>query len=195
MKQEKKLFFIFQMVVAIISFVAIIFLVIDFINVLPQCRAYKYSIDDVQIVLYKTSVGKIVNYMTTTDTTNFVKLATNALLTFFRYLNPVCILFILIIALICFIYAIYDKKTSKAYTSYLPFIAIISLIFIGKYLVSAGIFGLFYDESMISIGTSLTIMAYFQLLCNIALIAGLLLFIIKFIISLIYLFKTQESHQ
>ena len=195
MKQEKKLFFIFQMVVAILSFVAIIFLIIDFINVLPQCRAYKYSIDDVQIILYKTSVGKIVNYMTTTDTTNFMKLATNALLTFLRYLNPLCVFFILIIALICFIYAIYDKKTSKAYTSYLPFIAIITLIFIGKYIVSAGIFGLFYDESMKSIGIALTIMAYFQLICNLALISGLLLFVLKFIFSLIYLFKTQENHR
>ena len=99
MSKRKIIYFIFQTIVALASLAAIVFIIIDFIHTLPLRRAYQYSIDDVQPILYQTSVGKIVLYMQTTNTENFLILAKEAVLTFLRYLHPCELLNLLLLLL------------------------------------------------------------------------------------------------
>lgn len=196
MSKRKIIYFIFQTIVALTSLAAIVFIIIDFIHTLPLCRAYQYSIDDVQPILYQTSVGKIVLYMQTTNTENFLILAKEAVLTFLRYLHPICIVFLVFIIFILGVYSFSDNQENKDLFSYCSFLIQIALVYLAKYLLSAAIFGIFYASNMASIGTGLTIMSYFILFANLVLIFYCTLFFLKWCFSFKpFIRQIRENHQ
>ncbi len=196
MNKRKVIYFIFQNLIAIVSFLAIVFILFDFINTLPLCKAYQYSIDDVQPILYQTSVGKIVLYMQTTNTDNFLILAKEAILTFFRYLHPICIIFLIFFAILLGIKGFLEEENTKDFWSYSPFFLQLFLIYLLKYLLSAAIFGIFYNSSIASIGTGLTIMGYFILIINLVLVFYCVLFILKWIFSIKpFIHQIRENRQ
>ena len=195
MDKKKIIFFSFQTLVAIGAIIAIIYVLIDFIHTLPLCKAYLYSLDDVQPILYQNAVGKVVLYMQSTDTENFLILAKEAILSFLRYLHPICIVFLIFTILSLGFYSFSNEKEGKNYLSYLPFFTQLILVYLGKFLVSAAIFGVFYRANIRSIGTGLTAMSYCILIANLVIIFYCTLFILKFILSIKpFIHQIRENH-
>lgn len=89
--------------------------------------------------------------MQTTNTENFLILAKEAVLTFLRYLHPICIVFLVFIIFILGVYSFSDDQENKDLFSYCSFLIQIALVYLAKYLLSAAIFGIFYASNMVSI--------------------------------------------
>ena len=197
MDKSKKIFLIFQSFVGIVSFLACFFIILDCVHFIPVCGAYRYSIEDIQPLLYKTSVGKVVSYMQTTETSNFFVLAKEDILAFLRYMHPVCILFLILLLISLGFYCFSPILSKKTFYSYIPYFGKIMLCYLTKFLIAASIFGIFFNDTMKSIGTSLAIIGYTSILFNGFLIFYCVLFILKWIFALISFirFKTLENPQ
>lgn len=193
MKLEKWIYYAFVILVAICSCIAIGFLFVDIIHFGSMCTSYKHSMNTVEPLFYKNSVGKVVLAMPITDSNHFIILAKEAIIAFFRCMNPMCLVFLFFICANLLLLLVFERKTHyEEYQNYLWFLGFLCLLYVLKFLACAAVFGIAYSGSMRSIGVGLTIIGYVGIIFNLILIAFLVLFIVKAILLVKNLVKANE---
>ena len=197
MKKEQWTYFIYQIIIAIGSIIAMAFIIVDIIHFAPLCIGFRYSMNDLEPLFYKTSVGKVVAFMPITESNHFFLLVKEAILSFLRCLHPMCSVFLSFLCATLFLsFFLNHPHFQKQYRDYRQYILKLFIAYLAKFLVCAAVFGIAYSGSIRSIGIGLTIMGYVGILINLIMLFFLSLFVIKFIFSMRSIWiKTRENHQ
>lgn len=187
MKKDKIFVLCIDILATILSILSIVFIVIDAINIIPLFNAFSYNSVELEYIINKTQIGKIILGISATEESNLLKMAGAAILSFIKNAHFMVIIIILFIIFLLFI-KFYQNNWEYVIdiNQYLKIYKWISVVYVLKYILSAAFFGLLYNGTTQSYFNSFFSMPFVHIVTNILLIG---LFILP-IIRLVFKFKT-----
>lgn len=194
MQKEKKLMFIIDTFATILSLFAIFFLILDTIHIFPLVHAMKYDAVQLELVLNKTQIGKVILHINATEESDIWTMISQALLSFIQnahFMNVVFLIFFI------FLLAISFYKENWQYVSiirfYLKLDLFIIICYLLKFLLSAAFFGILYQGDTISYYRAFVSIPYVHFVVHFLLIFAFLVFILRYIFQFLPLLKKKEN--